>query len=126
MFCIILISLMRKKFVYKYDFMFPKSSGTKRKKNKLVLFCFTNLNQLVHQGFLFGNVLLGESTHGVPGRIQLYVNATVCQWGNQSSSSTSWNGNGTVLTALNLPALFRCSFSNLEHWDSFLQFICVP
>lgn len=37
-------------------------------------------------------------------------------WGrnhHQSSSSTSWKGSGTVSTALNLPALFKCSFSNL-------------
>lgn len=38
----------------------------------------------------------------------------------QSCSSISWNGSGTVLTALNLPALFRCSFSNLY------QFHCRP
>lgn len=35
--------------------------------------------------------------------------------GHHSSSSTSWKGSGTVFTALNLPALFRCSFSNLDH-----------
>ena len=37
--------------------------------------------------------------------------------GHQSSSSTSWKGSGTVLTALKLPALFRCSFSNLDNWN---------
>lgn len=31
----------------------------------------------------------------------------------QSSVSVSWKGNGTAFTALKLPALFICSFSNL-------------
>ena len=34
----------------------------------------------------------------------------------QSTSSTSSNGSGTGLTALNFPALLRCSFSNLGHY----------
>ena len=87
-----------------------------KKRDTLMMSCCIKLNELYKLRFLFGNVLfwkLSTPLHHPRNWIQFYVQ--LLPMGHQSSSSTSWKGSGTVLTALNFPALFRCSFSNLDH-----------
>ena len=42
---------------------------------------------------------------------------------NHQSVSSSRNGNGTVFTALNLPTLFKCSFSSLQSSQPYARVI---